>query len=142
MNNSVKIGIYIVLAIAALWFGTRFYSEFKQRSDAAAIDTSEDKPEVPTTTNATSETTNTPEAPTNAVASTTNTTETAETSVPPTNQDTNTVAESTNSIVPPSTAVATAGGGGTQTAGTVKKGKWMANLGAFLGVIIVLGLLV
>ena len=143
MNNPIKIGIYAVLLIAVLWCGGAFYSEFKRTSAEA-------EQVIPSETNEVSEA-NTVAVATNAPD--TNVVSTADTNaVPATNQivSTNAAVETTNAVAAVTNAptnvseakpVMTATGEGTHHK-KVGRGKMMAYMGAFLGLLIILGLLV
>lgn len=143
MNNAVKLAIYVILVLAALWFGTRFYSEFKKSNEEAASSLTE--------TNEVSDVVSTEPAPsTNDSTSTNLTVATNAEPVTDTNvvaqapSDTNTTTEATNESTNEAEAapVITAGSTSVTSAKKVSKGKGMANLGAFLAVVIILGLMV
>lgn len=138
MNRVIKIGLYVVLVVAAIYFGYNFFSRFNAMSDTkkpAASQTAETAPAV------------TPQAATDTNNVSTNSadlsTETNIAEVTPTNA----IATATNADT---NVVATAASSAqaseeTETTGAVMasagRGKMWGYLGGFLGVMIVLGLL-
>ncbi len=150
MNNLTKTIVYVVLVIAALVFGTKFYSNYKAgkaRGETELTTTGENQTPTPapaqTPTNATPE-----QAATNAVVQDTNAVaQPVDNSSTNASAATNEVAQATNApaptnqvtAAPPETSDATT---------TIEKpksggqGSMMAYLGAFLATIIVLGLFV
>src|SRR5688572_20775048 len=95
-NNAVKIGIYVVLTIAALWFGARFYSEFKKRTDISTAVLPGDTSEA-AATNVTVAATNAADVASNVVEQSTNQV-----------ADTNVVSNTTNTEVADTNVVAQA----------------------------------
>lgn len=144
MNNAVKITLYVVLAIAAIWLGLRFYSEFKRNTAEKEI--SPETNEIVNATNSLMAATN--QVETNVVAQATNVT--AEGTNPlasatQTNQTTtNVTAEATNQAQQATSAVTAVNSPNNTvlSAKKIGKGKMMAYLGALIGVVIILGLLV
>lgn len=142
MNNGLKITLYVILAIAALWFGSRFLAELKKSADSLS--------QVPGETNEVVQTTPTPAETNSAQTNLDTNASAAATNAPPastnpatadTNQITNATASVSNPSATTNLAVA-ASHDGVQTARPVHKSHWMGYLGAFLGVVIILGLMI
>jgi TolA-binding protein len=138
MNNLTKTIIYVVLVIAALFFGLRFYSEYKANKATRG-----DNTELSSTDNSDEGRVAKAVSPTNAAPPDTNQT------AAPTNGDTNTaavsnaVAVTTNATVA-STNEASATASNESAPPAEKKahgsGSMMGYMGAFLATVIILGI--
>jgi hypothetical protein len=143
MNNLTKTIVYVVLVVAAIFFGTKFYSNYKGGKVRGETELTEET-NAPAAQASTNVAAVTPAQSTNVAGQQTNEAApaaegTVATNTPP---PTNSVAEQTNPV--PETA-AQAAAAPDETPVPKKKGgqgSMMAYLGAFLATIVILGLFV
>ena len=127
MTRQIKIGLYVVFAIATLWTGFNFFARLKESSAAAApsketneiVETAPTNAPAVTDTNTTAQATNV--VSTNAAATTNVTTTAADTNVA-----TNVVATTTNEPAPATTETAATS---VSVETPAKKGMWSSAAG-------------
>ncbi len=148
MNNKVKLILYVVLTIAAMWFGYRFFSLHKavDAADArrAATDSTEANPtkEPPAAVVVDTNLSSTNLVATNQIAEATNGATVVVTNASgATSNETANSTNQTNSVVTAAPPTMTAAGEHSALKGP-SKASMIANLGAFVGTMILLGLLI
>jgi TolA-binding protein len=158
MNNLTKTIVYVVLVIAAIGFGGKFYSSFKETKtrDVTAVAADDKDTALTDATVSTNQGTNVATADTNAntnavpatndVAQATTNAAATNVNVAATNAvaDTNAVAQATNQPATTATNVTAASIAGIKPpkAGGGGSGSMMAYMGAFLATVLILGFLI